>query len=299
MGSAVSLVMTVIAGPAAGTTLPGLVAALAAALPLAGAPDWLAPGTACDLLLPGNDWREAEASARRGIAGAAIDVVVQPEAGRRKRVLVADLESTVIENEMLDELADFVGLRPKIAEITRRAMNGELDFAAALAERVLLLKGLPLSVLDAAASRIRLMPGARALLATSRAAGVRTALVSGGFTVFADRIAAELGFDRVIANRLDVAGGQIAGTVEAPIVTGATKRELLLALARECAVPGSATLAVGDGANDLPMLEAAGLGIAFRAKPAVAAASRWRIDHADLTSVLYAQGYRLGEIVGA
>jgi phosphoserine phosphatase len=291
--------MTLIAGPSAGDALPGLVAALAAALPLAGAPDWLAPGAACDLHLAGNDRREAEAAARHAIGGAAIDVLVQPAAGRRKRVLVADLESTIIENEMLDELADFVGRRSDVAEITRRAMNGELDFATALAERVILLKGLPLSVLAAAASRIRLMPGARTLLATSRAAGVRTALVSGGFTVFADRIAAELGFDRLIANRLVIAGGQIGGTVEAPIVTGATKRELLLALARECAVSGAATLAVGDGANDLPMLEAAGLGIAFRAKPAVAAAARWRIDHADLTAVLYAQGYRLGEIVGA
>jgi phosphoserine phosphatase len=291
--------MTLIAGPGAGGALPGLVAALAAALPLAGASDWLAPGTACDLHLAGNDRRDAEASARKAIGGAAIDVVVQPSAGRCKQVLVADLESTIIENEMLDELADFVGRRPQIAEITRRAMNGELDFASALAERVLLLKGLPLSVLDDAASRIRLMPGARALLATSRAKGVRTALVSGGFTVFADRIAAKLGFDRVIANRLDIAGGQIAGTVAAPIVTGATKRELLLALAKESAVALSATLAVGDGANDLPMLEAAGLGIAFRAKPAVAAASRWRIDHADLTAVLYAQGYRREEIIGA
>jgi phosphoserine phosphatase len=291
--------MTLIAGPGAGTILPGLVGALAAALPLAGAPDWLAPGSACDLPIVGNDRRAAEAAARRAIGGAAIDVLVQPAAGRRKRVLVADLESTIIENEMLDELADFIGRRPQIAEITRRAMNGELDFAAALAERVLMLQGLPLSVLDAAASRIRLMPGAQALLATSRAAAVRTALVSGGFTVFADRIAAELGFDRVVANRLVIAGGQIAGTVEAPIVTGATKREFLLALAAECAVSGAATLAVGDGANDLPMLEAAGLGIAFRAKPAVAAASRWRIDHGDLISVLYAQGYRRGEIIGA
>jgi phosphoserine phosphatase len=297
-----SLVMTVIAGPRAGGALPGLVAALAASLPLAGSPDWLAPATVCDLLLAGIAPEVAEAVARQAIGGAAIDVVVQPTAGRRKRVLVADLESTIIQNEMLDELADFVGMRAHVAEITRRAMNGELDFAAALAERVALLKGLPASVLDEAASRIRLMPGARALLATSRAAGVCTALVSGGFTVFAGRIAAELGFDRVVANRLDIvddriAGRRIAGTVEAPIVTGGTKRDALLALAEECAVARSATLAVGDGANDLPMLLEAGLGIAFRAKPAVAAAARWRIDHADLTALLYAQGYRAGEIV--
>jgi len=293
-----SLVMTVIAGPGAAGALPELVAALAAALPLAGAPDWLAPGAACDLPLAGADWQAAEAAARQAIGGAAIDVLVQPPRGRRKRVLVADLESTIIENEMLDELADFIGRLSQVAEITRRAMNGELDFAAALAERVGLLKGLPASLLDDAASRIRLMPGARALVATLRAAGVRTALVSGGFTVFAERVAGELGFERVVANRLEIADGRIAGTVRAPIVTGETKCDTLLGLAKECALSRSATLAVGDGANDAAMLAAAGLGIAFRAKPAVAAAARWRVDHADLTALLYAQGYRAGEIVG-
>jgi phosphoserine phosphatase len=294
----VSLVMTVIAGPGAAAILPDLVAALAAALPLAGAPDWLALGTACDLHLAGTDRHAADEAARQAIGNALIDVVVQPSAGRRKRILVADLEATIIENEMLDELADFIGRRAHVAEITRRAMNGELDFAAALAERVAMLKGLPASVLDAAAQRIRLMPGARALVATARANGVRTALVSGGFTVFAERVAGELGFERVVANRLDVSGGRLTGTVRTPIVTGATKRDALLALAQEYAVSQSATLAVGDGANDLPMLAAAGLGVAFRAKPAVAAAARRRIDHADLTALLYAQGYRESEIVG-
>jgi phosphoserine phosphatase len=237
-------------------------------------------------------------TARRVMGGAAADVLVQPRIGRRKQVLVADLESTIIENEMLEELADFVGLRAHVAEITRRAMNGELDFAAALAERVALLKGLPASVLDQAASRIRLMGGARELIATCRAAGVRTALVSGGFTVFAEPIGAMLGFDRVIANRLEVIEDRIAGTVATPIVTRETKREVLLALADERGVPPSATIAVGDGANDLPMLEAAGLGVAFRAKPSVAAAARWRVEHADLTALLYAQGYRAEEIIG-
>jgi phosphoserine phosphatase len=290
--------MTVIAGHRAAGALTDLVAGLAVALPLAGAPEWLAPGTACDLRLAGIAREAADAAARQAIGGAAIDVLVQPSAGRRKRVLVADLEATIIENEMLDELADFIGRRSHVAEITRRAMNGEIDFAAALAERVVLLKGLPESLLTEAASRIRLTPGARALIATARAAGVRTALVSGGFTVFAERVAGDLGFERVVANRLEIAGGRIAGTVAAPIVTGETKRDTLLALAEECAVSRSATLAVGDGANDLPMLAAAGLGIAFHAKPAVAAAARWRIDHADLTALLYAQGYRQSEIVG-
>jgi len=290
--------MTVIAGPGAGTVLADVIAELRTALPLSGSPDWLAPGAACDLRLTGISSEAAETVARRAIGSAAIDVLVQPPAGRRKRILVADLESTIIENEMLDELADFIGRRSEVAEITRRAMNGELDFVAALEERVALLQGLPVSALDDAAVRIRLMPGARALAATARAAGVRTALVSGGFTVFAERVATELGFERVVANRLDIADGRIAGTVRAPVVTRETKCETLVALAEECAVPRTATLAVGDGANDLPMLLAAGLGIAFRAKPTVAAAARWRIDHGDLTALLYAQGYRAGEIVG-
>ena len=290
--------MTLIAGPRGGDALRGLVDTLARTLPLAAPPDWLAPDLACDVAPHEGDATEAEAAARRAIGDAPIDVVVQQAAGRKKRVLVADLEATLIENEMLEELAEFVGRRAEVAAITRRTMNGELDFADALAERVALLKGLPASVLDEAAARIRLTAGARVLAATSCAAGVAIALVSGGFTVFAERVAKELGITRIIANRLEVAEGRIAGSVAAPIVTGATKREALLALATECGVPAAATLAVGDGANDLPMLEAAGLGVAFHAKPAVAAVARWRLDHADLAALLYAQGYRHREIVG-
>jgi phosphoserine phosphatase len=212
--------------------------------------------------------------------------------------LVADLESTIIENEMLDELADFLGLRPQVSEITRRAMNGEIDFAAALEARVGLLKGMNDCVLDEAASRIRLTPGARQLVATMRTTGAITALVSGGFTVFADRVAAELGFDHVVANRLELAAGCIEGTVGQPIVTGETKQQTLLALAAELGISLEQTIAVGDGANDLPMLATAGLGVAFRAKPSVAAVARWRIDHGDLTGLLYTQGYHREEIVG-
>jgi phosphoserine phosphatase len=285
-----NLVATLIAGPGE-PALPDIIATLARSLPGFIRMDWLSQAVACDIAVAGDRPGPLEALLRQAIGPAAIDVVVQPAFGRRKQLLVADLESTIIENEMLDELADFVGLRAHVAEITRRAMNGELDFAAALAERVALLRGLPASVLDAAAGRIRVMPGADRLLATCRGAGVRTALVSGGFTVFAEPVAAALGFDRVIANRLDIIDGRIAGTVASPIVTRQTKRETLLGLASEYGFALTATLAVGDGANDLPMLQAAGLGIAFRAKPAVSAASRWRIDHADLTALLYAQGF--------
>ena len=260
----------------------------AVAAELGDAADWLGPG-ACDV-------RAGEAAVRAAIGGLPIDIVAQPEAGRRKKLLVADLESTIIENEMLEELAEFLGLRARVAAITRRAMNGEVDFVGALNERVALLRGLPGSVLDAAAARIRLMPGARELIATLRRAGVTTALVSGGFTIFADRVAAELGFDRVIANRLDIVDGKLAGTVTPPIVTAATKRETLLSLAAGLGLSPAETMAVGDGANDLPMIETAGLGVAFHAKPAVAAASRWRVDHADLTALLYAQSYREEEI---
>jgi len=259
------LVATLIAGPGAEGLLQGRVGEIRAAL-AAAEPDWLAPGLACDLLLPGGEAGPAEAAARQAIGDAAIDVLVQPAEGRRKRVFVADLESTIIENEMLDELADFVGLRAHVAEITRRAMNGELDFAAALTERVALLRGLPAEVLDEAASRIRLMPGARALLATLRRAGVRTALVSGGFTVFAERVAAQLGFDRVVANRLDIADNRLAGTVAAPILTRETKRDTLRELARQSREPGIqeyGPIRIGDA---LPLLVAVRVH-GFRAQP--------------------------------
>jgi phosphoserine phosphatase len=285
------LVLSLIAGADGRAALPGVAAALARRY--AAMPDRL-DAAACDLAVSG-DATTVAAAARAAIGDAAIDAVVQPVAGRRKRLLVADLESTVIENEMLEELADFLGLRAHVAGITRRAMNGEIDFAAALEERVGLLRGLDAGVLEMAAARIRIMPGARELVRTMRAAGATTALVSGGFTVFAERVAAELGFDHVVANRLDLADGHIAGTVTPPLVTRETKRDTLLGLAAAHGIAAEETLAVGDGANDLPMLLAAGLGVAFRAKPAVAAVARWRLDHADLTGLLYAQGYRRTE----
>ena len=196
---------------------------------------------------------------------------------------------------MLDELALVLGVGPQVAEITRRAMNGEIDFVSALDARVALLAGIDARILETAAAQIRLTPGARTLVATMRRDGAITALVTGGFTVFADRVGAELGFDCIVANRLEVGGGRVTGRVLPPIVTGETKRETLLAIAAQRGIPLAQTIAVGDGANDVPMLTAAGIGIAFRAKPAVATAARWRLDHADLTGLLYTQGYRKAE----
>jgi phosphoserine phosphatase len=265
--------------------------------------DWLAPGIACDIPFADLDSDQADAAARAALADsvghAAIDVIAQPAAGRKKRLLLADMESTIIANEMLDELAELRGLRPQIAEITRRAMNDEIDFSTALRERVRLLKGLPASALTEAGARIRLTPGAAALVATMRAGGAHAALVSGGFRVYTARIRAELGFDLDVANEPIIADGKLTGAVREPIVARDVKLATLKRLAAEHGLPLHATLAVGDGANDIDMIEAAGLGVAFRAKPALRVRARHRLDHADLTALLYAQGYRAEEIVGS
>jgi len=266
----------------------------------AGRPDWLAPGCACDIPFDDLVPDQADAAVRLALGdwspAPPIDLIAQPAAGRRKRLLVADMESTIIANEMLDELADLLGLREHVAEITRRAMNDEIDFAAALRKRVALLKGMPEGALAEARARIRIMPGARALIATMRAHGAVTILVSGGFAQFARPIAAELGFDRQASNELVIEGGRIAGRVREPILGRDAKLATLKQVAADRGVPLAETLAVGDGANDLAMIEAAGLGIAFHARPAVAARVRNRIDHGDLTALLYAQGYRAEEI---
>lgn len=292
------MVLTLIAGSRSRLSLFRLAKVIAETAGAASEPNWLAPGEVCDLVFDAIDPAGIVRAARAVIGNAAVDVIVQPLAERRKRLLIADLESTIIENEMLDELADFVGLRPQMSEITRRAMNGEVDFTTALEWRVALLAGLEECALDRAAERIRLTSGARQLVMTMRSSGALTALVSGGFQIFANRVADELGFDHVVANRLDVAAGRIVGTVRPPVVTAETKRQTLLRLAAEHRIPLRQTLAVGDGANDSPVLTTAGLGIAFHAKPAVAGAVQSRIDHADLTALLFAQGYRKAEFVG-
>jgi phosphoserine phosphatase len=292
------MVLTLIAGHRGQSDLPRLAAAIAGAVGIATKPLWLAPGAACDIVFDAPGAAAVEAAARALIGSAGVDVLVQPLANRRKRLLVADMESTIIENEMLDELADFLGLGAQISEITRRAMNGEIDFVAALDARVALLAGMEERVLGEVARRVRMTPGARSLIATMRAAGAVAALVSGGFTVFAERVAAELGFDRVVANRLEIEARRIVGNVQRPVVTGETKRQTLITMAAEQGIPLGQTMAVGDGANDLPMLMSAGVGIAFRAKPLVASTAHWRLDHSDLTGLLYVQGYRSDEIIG-
>jgi phosphoserine phosphatase len=248
-----------------------------------GTPDWLAPGIACEIAFDG----VAKAPTLPGI-----DAVIVPTMGRRKRLLVADMESTMIENEMLDELADFLGLRERIAGITARAMNGELDFAAALGERVGLLAGLPVAKLDEAATRIRFMSGGATLVATMKQHGATCALVSGGFTHFTGLVKKALGFDFEAANTLKHDGATLAGTVEPPILGKEAKLATLERLCHDRGLPLDDALTVGDGANDLPMLKAAGLGVAFHAKPVVAAEVPARIDHGDLTALLYLQGYR-------
>ena len=266
-------------------------------------PDWLAPGRACDIAVEGLNAEQAEAAVRKFLLDARpagsppVDLIAQAPANRKKRLLIADMESTIIQQEMLDELGDYVGLKDHIADITARAMNGEIDFKGAVRERVALLKGLEEKVIEEVWQRATLMPGAKALVATMRANGATCVLVSGGFRCFTERVRSWVGFDDDRGNVLEVVDGVMTGAVLEPILDKDSKLQALLAYAGERHIPTAETMAVGDGANDLPMLLAAGLGVAYHAKPTVAAQARARVDHGDLTALLYAQGYRAGEIV--
>jgi phosphoserine phosphatase len=273
-----------------------------AVLPGAGAPLWLAPATAADIpftLSAGADQR-ALTERISGLTPSA-DVVLQPTANRRKKLFLADMDSTMIQQECIDELADYVGLKSHVAAITERAMRGEIAFEPALRERVGLLEGLPVSVIEEVLrDRIKLTPGARTLVKTMRANGARTCMVSGGFTHFTDRIAAMIGFDENRANSLTVVDGhKLAGTVAEPIFGRDGKRAALIELRTELGLGKADTMAIGDGANDLDMILEAGLGVAYHAKPKVAAEAPARIDHGDLTALLYVQGYKREEFVPA
>ncbi len=260
-----------------------------------GAPVWLAPGRACDLAFSAAEPAGAEAAVRARLGNLPVDLAVQPAEGRRKRLLVADMESTIITRELLDEIGRRAGLAQRISAITERAMRGEIDFAGALRARVALLKGAPVALLEAVAGLIELSPGARTLTQTMRANGAYTVLVSGGFDRFSALAREACGFDADRANHLVVADGVLAGTVAEPILDRDGKRAVLEALCRERGLPLSAAAAVGDGANDIAMIAAAGLGVGYRGKPAVKAATRFHIDYTDLTTLLYFQGYRQTE----
>lgn len=263
-----------------------------------GGPDWLAPGEACDLpIVPDGDPLRVLDQARAALQGLAVDVNVVPIAGRRKRLLVADMESTLIRNEMLDELAGMIGIGPQVAAVTARAMNGEIDFRGSLRQRIALFAGQPATLLDAAAQRIEAMPGAAILIATMRRHGAFTAIVSGGFTVFTRRVRQALGADHDEANDLLLDGDRLAGAVREPILDAAAKEAALRRLATARGLDPGQTIATGDGANDLDMLATAGLGVAYRAKPKVAQAARLSIAHGDLTALLFLQGFRRDEFV--
>jgi phosphoserine phosphatase len=296
----VSNVLTLIGGANTSEAMPSFVDQSRVALHTLGArvlaTDWLCPGQACDILFEGIDVTAAKEAVRASLALAQVDIAVQPLAGRRKRLLVADMESTIITRELIDELARLAGLGSRIAEITGRSMRGEVDFAQSLRERVAMLAGAPADLLTRVKELIELMPGARKLVQTMKAAGARTVLVSGGFDHFAAIAAERCGFDEYRANHLEVAQGRIVGKVAEPILDRAGKRATLERIAKEHSLTLKACAAVGDGANDIDMLQSAGLGVAFHAKPAVAAAARFRLDHADLTGLLYLQGVRSEDI---
>ncbi|GGW25932.1 phosphoserine phosphatase SerB [Gemmobacter lanyuensis] len=251
---------------------------------------WLEPGVAAEFALPvvpENRWQVWE-----DLQVLRVDLIVQKTEGRRKRMLIADMDSTMIQQECIDELADEAGVGAYVADITKRAMNGELDFEAALRERVGLLKGLPEAVIERVyRDRITFMPGGKALLATMKANGGYAALVSGGFTAFTARVAAALGFDENRANTLHAADGLLTGTVGEPILGKQAKLDALLEISARLGIDPAEAMAVGDGANDLAMLNRAGAGVALHAKPSVAAQCDIRVNHGDLTALLFLQGY--------
>jgi phosphoserine phosphatase len=296
-----SLVATLICNPNNPALDSTVLDGARALLPSSGPARWLFDEIAADI--PFGDGSEDAAAITQRLRAARgdlpIDIVVQPQAARRKKLFLADMDSTMIGQECVDELADFVGQKAHVAAITERAMRGEIEFEPALRERVALLAGLSISVVEEVIkSRITLSPGGRELVATMRAHGAWTCLISGGFTLFTQAIAEKLGFQENRANELVVRDGKLTGEVKEPILGRAAKLATLVELREAADLDNIDTLVVGDGANDLGMIAEAGLGIAYHAKPAVAASAQARIDHGDLTALLYAQGFRREEFVG-
>ncbi len=292
-----NIVATLISNPAKPGLTPALLQTAAEALHSPSRTDILHEGVAADLLFTPR-YGEATERLRVALADAPLDIIIQPVAQRRKKLFLADMDSTMIGQECIDELADLVGVKAHVAAITERAMRGEIAFEPALRERVALLKGLSAGVVRRVIDeRITLTPGGSALVRTMRAHGAYTALVSGGFTLFTGTIGPMIGFDEHRSNLLEIENGLFAGTVAEPILGQQAKLATLIELRTKFALEPHETMAVGDGANDLAMLGEAGLGVAFYAKPKVAQAAHARIDHSDLTALLYAQGYRFAEFV--
>lgn len=291
-------VATLVSNPQA-AALDDLVLAQAKEVLQTAAPaQWLAPGIAADIAFTSGETNCGTISGKLGeaIAGHPVDLIVQPLEHRRKKLFLADMDSTIIGQECIDELADVIGMKAQVSEITERAMRGEIEFEPALRERVALLKGMRASIVDSVITeRITLNPGARTLVQTLRKHGVHTMLVSGGFTLFTSQIAQRTGFHENRANELIVENGIFAGMVREPILGRQAKLDALIEKRNALGLQSPDTMAVGDGANDLSMLDEAGLGFAYHAKPAVAAAADVRIDHGDLTALLYAQGYSAAE----
>jgi phosphoserine phosphatase len=298
-----SLVATLICNPANPALDTTIVDGARAVLPSPGRARWLFDEVAVDISFDAEvkspeDIKAIETRLQAARGDLPIDIVVQPEATRRKKLFLADMDSTMIGQECIDELADFAGLKAHVAAITERAMRGEIEFEPALRERVALLKDLPVGVVDEVlANRIAPTPGGRELVMTMRAHGAYTCLISGGFTLFTNPVAAMIGFQENRANRLEIENGKLTGHVIEPIVGRAAKLSTLIELTETFDLDDIDTLVTGDGANDLGMIQAAGLGVAYHAKPAVAAAAAARIDYGDLTALLYAQGYRRDEFV--
>jgi phosphoserine phosphatase len=284
-----------------GALEPAIVAEVTAALNDLGGntadPVWLAERRAADIGFSGTS-PEMTAAVRTRLAGRSIDLHAQPAAGRKKRLLLADMDSTIVTTETLDELAAFVGIKAEIAAITARAMNGELDFETALKERVSRLAGLTETTLEQAYADVELSAGAETMVRTMAAAGARCVLVSGGFRYFTTRVASRAGFHDDYANDFIIEAGKLTGAVRLPILTKDVKLQTLNAEASTLAISPDMAMAIGDGANDLPMIQAAGLGIAYRGKPVVAEAAPARIDFGDLTTALFFQGYTRAEFVG-
>ncbi len=287
-------VLCLIADPADPELTPQLVNTVKAEI--GGTINWLAHPHACEIVDP--ESTDPVAAARTVLVGKAVDIALVPREGRRKRLLIADMDSTMINEECIDELADALGLKAEISELTARAMNGEIDFAEALNIRVGLLAGLERKrIEEIRRERITLAPGGRALIKTMKAYGAHTVLISGGFTFFADYVGKRIGFDEVVANELEFENDRLTGRVKKPIVDRNRKLVRFGELDTERGLKPDETLAVGDGANDLPMIRAAGMGVALHAKPSVATSAPVRIDHGDLTALLYLQGYAEEEFV--